>query len=67
MNTYKSDITNKKYYVWSPKGVKSQVICKFKIMCFRWDLKEFNDSAKRMPSGSEFHSTGPAQVKDRQP
>ena len=28
-------------------------------------LKEFSESAKRMSSANEFHSTGPAQEKDR--
>ena len=31
-----------------------------------WDLKEFSER-KRMSSGNEFHSTGPAQEMDRRP
>ena len=31
------------------------------------DLKEVSESAKRMSSGNEFHSTGPAQEKVRRP
>ena len=30
-------------------------------------LKGFSESAKRMSSGNEFHSTGPAQEKDPRP
>ena len=44
------------------------IICKFKIMCFDLGFKKSpRASAKRMCSGNEFHSTGPAQEKDRRP
>ena len=36
-------------------------------MCFEVGFKEFSESAKRKSSGNEFHSTGPAQDKDRRP
>ena len=39
----------------------------FFLNVFEMCLKEFIEFAKRMSSGNEFHSTGPAQEMDRRP